>query len=264
MERFEAAGVGYVLEADSAGLVPGKKGEPFGCFSVDADLIVVLGGDGTILWTVRQLGREVKPIAAINTGTLGFLTCATAEESERLVEAIVAGELEMTNRLIIEGAFEREGEVAARFVALNEVTLCRGADSRVIHVNAWIDDVPANRYTGDGLILATPTGSTAYSLSAGGPLVQPGSDVLVVTPICPHTLANRPLVVSAGSEIVFEIPEQRDGLSLLVDGQLVTAIEEPGRVTMRRAGFSLPLASLPGQNFFGVLHQKLGWTGSAV
>lgn len=94
--------------------------------------------------------------------------------------------------------------------------------------------------------------------------MQPGSEVLVVTPICPHTLANRPLVVSAKSEVVFDVPEQRDGLSLLVDGQLVAAIEEPGRVTMRKADFDLPLIALPGQNFFGVLHQKLGWTGSAV
>lgn len=256
-------GVSFVLEDETACLAE-RNGVPFDRLSEQIDLLLVLGGDGTILWVLRQLREAIKPIAAINTGTLGFLTCATEEESEVLVNAIVAGTYETTDRVVIQGQLERGGKVIDEFFGLNEVTLCRGVDSRVIHVEAHISGLPANRYTGDGLILATPTGSTAYSLSAGGPLVQPGANVFAVTPICPHTLANRPLVVSADSEIVFEVPEQRDDLALMVDGQLVASIVEPASVSMRKADFSLPLVSLPGQNFFGVLHQKLGWTGSAI
>lgn len=264
ISQLDEKKVEYVFEEETADFIGADSGVNFDSIEEKIDLLLVLGGDGTILWVLRQLKEKIKPIAAINTGTLGFLTCATEEESARLIEAIVTGEYETTNRVVIEGHFETGGKIRKRFFGLNEVTLCRGVDSRVIHVEAIINDQPANRYTGDGLILATPTGSTAYSLSAGGPLVQPGANVFAVTPICPHTLANRPLVVSADSKIVFEAPEQRDDLALMVDGQLVASITEPATVSMKKADFSLPLISLPGQNFFGVLHQKLGWTGSSI
>ncbi|MCG8600385.1 MAG: NAD(+)/NADH kinase [Verrucomicrobiales bacterium] len=264
ISQLDEKKVEYVFEEETAAFIGADSGVNFDSIEEKIDLLLVLGGDGTILWVLRQLKEKIKPIAAINTGTLGFLTCAMEEESTKLIDGIVTGEYETTDRVVIEGQFESGGRVRNRFYGLNEVTLCRGVDSRVIHVEAIINDQPANRYTGDGLILATPTGSTAYSLSAGGPLVQPGANVFAVTPICPHTLANRPLVVSADSKIVFEAPEQRDDLALMVDGQLVASITEPATVSMKKADFSLPLISLPGQNFFGVLHQKLGWTGSSI
>ena len=136
--------------------------------------------------------------------------------------------------------------------------------SRVIHVEAHINDKLANRYTGDGLILSSTTGSTAYSLSAGGPLVQPDANVFVITPICPHSLANRPLVVDASSRILFESPKQRDDLSLLVDGQLVAVLSGNARIHLRRAAFSLTLVSMTDQDFYDVLHQKMGWTGTSI
>ncbi|MEN8714593.1 MAG: NAD(+)/NADH kinase [Verrucomicrobiales bacterium] len=256
--------VKYVLEKQTAEFIGEEAGTSFADICDKIDLLLVLGGDGTILWVLRQLREKVKPIAAINTGTLGFLTCATEEESSVLIDALVTGDYETTERLVIEGRFETGGKVVNRFVGLNEVTICRGVDSRVIHVEAIINGQSANRYTGDGLILATPTGSTAYSLSAGGPLLQPGANVFAITPICPHTLANRPLVVGADSKVVFEAPEQRDDLALMVDGQLVASVNQPSTISMQKASFCLPLISLPGQNFFGVLHQKLGWTGSAI
>ncbi|MEM9017467.1 MAG: NAD(+)/NADH kinase [Verrucomicrobiota bacterium] len=264
IRKFESKAVEIVLEDESACFAGLENGARFDSIAEQVDLFVVLGGDGTILWVLRQLQERIKPIAAINTGTLGFLTCAREHESRELVEAISTGNFEQTDRVIIQGRFEMNGEVIEEFVGLNEVTLCRGVDSRVIHVEASIDGKFANRYTGDGLILATPTGSTAYSLSAGGPLIQPGSNVFAITPICPHTLANRPLVVSASSEVIFDAPEQRDDLSLLVDGQLVRSISDPARIIMGPADFSLPLISLPGQDFFGVLHRKMGWAGSTL
>jgi NAD+ kinase len=264
VKRLRDGGLTVLLEERTAALVKLPDGVPLDQLSDRIDLLVVLGGDGTILWVLRQMGEKIKPIAAINTGTLGFLTCATAEESGQLVEALVSGAYTFSERLLLAGDLEREGRIEASFVALNEVTLCRAVASRVIHVEAHINDKLANRYTGDGLILSTPTGSTAYSLSAGGPLVQPDANVFVITPICPHSLANRPLIVDASNRIIFESPKQRDDLSLLVDGQLVAVLSDNARVHLRRADFSLTLVSMSNQDFYDVLHQKMGWTGTAI
>ncbi|MDP4582686.1 MAG: NAD(+)/NADH kinase [Verrucomicrobiales bacterium] len=262
--QLRKGGLTVLLEERTAALVKLPDGVPLDQLSDRIDLLVVLGGDGTILWVLRQMGDRIKPIAAINTGTLGFLTCATAGESGQLVEALVSGSFTLSERLLIAGDLEREGRLEASFVALNEVTLCRAVASRVIHVEAHINDKLANRYTGDGLILSSPTGSTAYSLSAGGPLVQPDANVFVITPICPHSLANRPLVVDATSRILFESPKQRDDLSLLVDGQLVAVLSGNARIHLRRAAFSLTLVSMTDQDFYDVLHQKMGWTGTSI
>ena len=262
--QLRKGGLTVLLEERTAALVKLPDGVPLDQLSDRIDLLVVLGGDGTILWVLRQMGDRIKPIAAINTGTLGFLTCATAGESGQLVEALVSGSFTLSERLLIAGDLEREGRLEASFVALNEVTLCRAVASRVIHVEAHINDKLANRYTGDGLLLSSPTGSTAYSLSAGGPLVQPDANVFVITPICPHSLANRPLVVDATSRILFESPKQRDDLSLLVDGQLVAVLSGNARVHLRRAAFSLTLVSMTNQDFYDVLHQKMGWTGTSI
>jgi len=261
---FDARGIETKVESESAKFAALPGGIPIEEIGDRVDLLVVLGGDGTILWLLRQLQGKIKPVAAINTGTLGFLTCSVADECESLVEALATGSYETTCRLLIEGHLIVGGRVSESFVALNEVTLCRGVNSRVIHVEAWVDGRFANRYTGDGLILATPTGSTAYSLSAGGPLVQPWAEVFVITPICPHTIANRPFVLESASEIVFKAPQQRDDLSLLVDGHHLAAVTEPAELRLKRAGFSLPLISLAGEDFYGVLRQKLGWTGTAI
>lgn len=262
--QLRKGGLTVLLEERTAALVKLPDGVPLDQLSDRIDLLVVLGGDGTILWVLRQMGDRIKPIAAINTGTLGFLTCATAGECGQLVEALVSGSFTLSERLLIAGDLEREGRLEASFVALNEVTLCRAVASRVIHVEAHINDKLANRYTGDGLILSSPTGSTAYSLSAGGPLVQPDANVFVITPICPHSLANRPLVVDASSRILFESPKQRDDLSLLVDGQLVAVLSGNARIHLRRAAFSLTLVSMTDQDFYDVLHQKMGWTGTSI
>ena len=262
--QLRKGGLTVLLEERTAALVKLPDGVPLDQLSDRIDLLVVLGGDGTILWVLRQMGDRIKPIAAINTGTLGFLTCATAGESGQLVEALVSGSFTLSERLLIAGDLEREGRLEASFVALNEVTLCRAVASRVIHVEAHINDKLANRYTGDGLILSSPTGSTAYSLSAGGPLVQPDANVFVITPICPHSLANRPLVVDATSRILFESPKQRDDLSLLVYGQLVAVLSGNARIHLRRAAFSLTLVSMTDKDFYDVLHQKMGWTGTSI
>ncbi|MGB0152451.1 MAG: NAD(+)/NADH kinase [Verrucomicrobiales bacterium] len=264
LDRFEKASIEVILDDRTSDFIGQPGGLPLPELSDAVDILVVLGGDGTILWVLRQLEDRIKPIAAINTGTLGFLTCATEEESGKLVEALATGNYQRTDRIVIRGEFLHDGEVKHEFVALNEVTFSRGVGARVIHVEAWVDGRMANRYTGDGLIVATPTGSTAYSLSAGGPLVQPGANVFVVTPVCPHTLADRPLVVGAASLVSLKAPEQRDDLALYIDGRLTAEVSDPAEVRLKLADFQLPLISLPDQNFFTVLHRKMGWAGSAV
>lgn len=264
LKRFRGKGIELFVEKQTALDAGEVSSLSLHEVAENSDLLVILGGDGTILYMLRQLEKKIKPIAAINTGSLGFMTCATEHESEAFVEAIADGSYSFTDRTIIRCLIKIPDEEPIECFGLNEVTLSRKNDSRVIHVEATIDGLFANRYTGDGLIIATPTGSTAYSLSAGGPLVDPGSDCFVLTPVCPHTLANRPMILDAHSKIDLKIPEQRDQLSVMVDGQLISDITGEAHIEIERADFVMPLASLPGQNFFRVLHQKLGWTGSAI
>lgn len=262
--QFNERSVPILIEEEAAEQINAKGGVPLLELADRSDMLIILGGDGTILYNLRKLGNKVKPVAAINTGTLGFLTCATADESRKLVDCLLSGEYSISNRTVISCELTHNGEEPKTFSALNEVTIGRGMNSRVVHVEAHVNGLSANRYTGDGLIIATPTGSTAYSLSAGGPLVEPGANVFIVTPICPHTVANRPLVIGGSSEISLLIPDQRDDLSMTIDGKLVAEIGQEASIEIKMADFQLPLVSLPGQNFFGVLHQKLGWTGTSI
>ncbi len=264
--HFDESGVDYVLEGDTARFLDETSDSRLSIAEVTdrCDVLVILGGDGTILYTLRQLGSAIKPLAAINTGTLGFLTSATEDEAEHFARSIAERTYLTTDRMIIQCELQLPNGTTFSGFGLNEVTLSRKNDSRVIHVEATINGNFANRYTGDGLIIATPTGSTAYSLSAGGPLVEPSAECFLLTPVCPHALANRPMVLDADSQISLHVPIQRDQLSLMIDGQLICDINESAEVQIRRAPFVLPLISLPGQNFFGVLHQKLGWTGSTI
>jgi NAD+ kinase len=269
LTAFESAGLRTAVEATSAALLR----EPHPKLSVGtlpeiakrSDVLVVLGGDGTLLGVVGQLESAVKPIAAINVGTLGFLTCATAGEYQALVDAVAAGTFEISRRAIIEATLlDHQGNPARVVHALNEVTVARGVTSCVVHVETRVDGHFVNHYTGDGIIIATPTGSTAYSLSAGGPILEPGCGVFVMTPICPHALANRAIVFDDRREIELLVPKQHDQLLLTADGRPVCELNEPSRLRIRRAAFELPLVTLPGGSFYKVLRRKLGWFGSSV
>ena len=262
--RFHDENIEFLVEKQTARDFDFPDGKPLEEVAEKSDLLVVLGGDGTILYMLRQLVEKIKPIAAINTGTLGFMTCATEDEVDVFVRSITEQSYLVTDRTIVRCLISRPEEKPFESFGLNEVTLSRKNDSRVIHIEASINGLFANRYTGDGLIISTPTGSTAYSLSAGGPLVEPGANCFILTPICPHTLANRPLVLGADCEIDLQVPVQRDQLSVMVDGQFITDIDTSAKIKIEKAPFCLPLVSLPGQNFYGVLHQKLGWTGSTI
>lgn len=271
LSAFESHGVETGVETESASLLkgphPGLEVSDLPDLARRSDVLVVLGGDGTLLGVAGRLGETnvVKPIAAINVGTLGFLTCATANEYGALVEAIVTGSYELSRRSLIEATLLPEkGRPPLTIHALNEVTVVRGATSCVVHVETRVDGVFVNHYTGDGIILATPTGSTAYSLSAGGPILEPECDVFVMTPICPHALANRAIVFDNRREIELLVPNQTDQLLFTADGRPVCELNEPARIRIARAPFQLPLVTLPGGSFYTVLRRKLGWFGSAV
>ncbi|MCB1232862.1 MAG: NAD(+)/NADH kinase [Verrucomicrobiae bacterium] len=269
ISAFEAREIPVGVETASAELLKeahhGLSIAELDELAANSDVLIVLGGDGTLLGVVGQLGEAVKPIAAINVGTLGFLTCATAEEYQTLVDAIADGSYEVSPRTIIEATLRHGNDQPDQVVhALNEVTVVRCATPRLPHFKTRADAPLVNHYTGDGIIVATPTGSTAYSLSAGGPILEPGCGVFVMTPICPHALANRAIVFDDSREIELLVPDQRDHLLLTADGRLVGELTEPSRLKIRRASAELPLVTLPDGSFYRVLRRKLGWFGSSI
>ncbi|MDR3401620.1 MAG: NAD(+)/NADH kinase [Chthoniobacter sp.] len=229
-----------------------------------SDLLLVLGGDGTILQVLHELCDEFRPILGINLGTLGFLTCVGAAAWRDAIEAIASGTYRLSERTLLDVEVVRDGKSLGRYIALNDAVISRGELSRLIKLNVIVDEANLSEYNADGLIVATPTGSTAYSLSAGGPVLTPNSGVFVVTPICPHVLTMRPVLVSDTSNIEI-IPSPREpDVFLTLDGQNSVRILAGDLIRITKAPQRLPLAMLPGMSFFEVLRQKLKWSGTAI
>ena len=251
-----------LVENATAALVGGTSDHAVPDLARDTDLLVVLGGDGTILNTVRQLEDFMKPVFGINVGTLGFLTCAASTEYVEAVRCIVAGEMTFSDRSLIEVGIHERGERRA-IIGLNDAVLSRGAISRLIRLRTRVNGEEITEFNADGLIIATPTGSTAYSLSAGGPILTPDSGALVITPICPHVLTNRSIIV--GENSVIEIDAEPDhAVYLTIDGSGPIELDPGAVVTIRKSAHVLPLASIPGVSFFSVVRQKLKWRGSNI
>ena len=228
------------------------------------EMLIVLGGDGTILQVLHALGEKLRPLLGINIGTLGFLTTVSAAEHLRAVEAIVAGDFSLSERTLLKVDVLREGRVTSSRIALNDAVISRGELSRLIRLAVRIGPDALTEYNADGLIVATPTGSTAYSLSAGGPILAPDSDVFVLNPICPHVLTNRAVIVSDHSPIEITPADLQSSIFLTLDGQTAQHIQPGESIRITKAPQRLPLASLPGVSYFEVLRQKLKWSGAAV
>lgn len=229
-----------------------------------ADLLVVLGGDGTILNVVAELGDLIKPVFGINVGSLGFLTCANSSACAEAVECIAAGEMVFSERTLLDVTVKVAGKVSATMTGLNDAVFSRGEVSRLIRLKTQVNGEPLTEFNADGLIVATPTGSTAYSLSAGGPILAPDSGAFVITPICPHVLTNRSIIVDESALIDVEVTEREYPVFLTVDGREPLHIDAGSIVEIKKSRRVLPLASLPGVSFFGVVRQKLKWSGSNV
>jgi NAD+ kinase len=229
-----------------------REDVPDGC-----DLVVVMGGDGTLLSAARAIrGREI-PLFAVNLGGLGFLTAITKEELLPELARALRGEHVVAKRKLLRVHVVRNGVKVGCYEALNDVVITKAAIARMIDIEALVDDMFVCSYKADGLIVSTPTGSTAYSLSAGGPIIYPSVGAFCITPICPHTLTNRPVVVS--SESVISIICKSESSFLTIDGQVGEPVDAGDRVECCLSEHSLHLVRPPNQMFFDVLRQKLKW-----
>jgi NAD+ kinase len=223
-----------------------------------ADLILVFGGDGTMLSVARLSRGSNAPILGINLGSLGFLTAATLGELYPALEAVLCGEHKIDHRGLLKAEITKQDGQVQNYHALNDIVINKGALARIIRMDALINDDYTATFLADGLIISTPTGSTAYSLSAGGPIVFPRLGSMVITPICPHTLTNRPLVVPADSRIRILL---RDGEEVMVtmDGQIGLALVEGEEVLCTESEYQVHLVQPFDRSFFDVLRQKLKW-----
>jgi len=224
-----------------------------------ADLLVVLGGDGTLLATARLLDDRDVPILAVNLGSLGFLTDITLDEMLSALEDVLAGRHRLEERRRLYAEVDRGGRVVARYHALNDVVLHKSALARILDFDVSIDGRFVSGFRADGLIVSTPTGSTAYSLSAGGPIVLPSVDAMVVTPIAPHMLSNRPLVIPGSAQIEVQVSSPGESAYVTVDGQVGEELDTGARVRLRASDRPVHLVAPPTRDYFQVLRSKLHW-----
>jgi len=228
---------------------------------VGADLAIVFGGDGAILSAARRLGRNQIPLLGVNLGKFGFLASFTLEDFKRLLSDILTGKFKPSPRMMLKCTVMRGGRAISRSLALNDVVVSRGALSRLIYVRLHIGEELVTTYAGDGLIISTPVGSTAHSLSAGGPIVEPHMRAFIVTPICAHTLTDRPLILDSGKKISVTFAGSPETVGLTVDGQVYVELNKDDMIKVERAPVTLKLVEMHERSYFEALHTKLGWGG---
>ena len=227
--------------------------------AADADLVIVLGGDGTLLSAARAIdGREV-PLFPVNLGGLGFLTAITMDELYPELERAFRGEHRIGKRKLLHCELIRSEGVVGEYEALNDVVVTKSAIARIVDLDVHVDHMFVGRYKADGLIVATPTGSTAYSLSAGGPIIFPSVAAICMTPICPHMLTNRPVIVPDTSVVRIICQAEDDSAFLTIDGQIGEPLKKSDQIVCRSSQHTLMLIRPPRMLFFDVLRQKLKW-----
>lgn len=225
-----------------------------------ADLIIAIGGDGTFLRTARMFSDSSQPIFGINRGRLGFLTEFNPEEYKPYLEQVLQGNISITERISLEARLIKKNGESIDLCFINDAVISRGALSRAITIEIEVDGLFLNSYAGDGLIVSTPTGSTAYSLSAGGPIITPVStNVLLLTPICPHTLGMRPMILPVTSVLRAKIVSEERNLVLTIDGQDAYNVSGEDVIQFNRSEKKIYLITHPDKNFYAILREKLGW-----
>ncbi len=225
----------------------------------DIDMLITLGGDGALLGGARWAGPAGTPVLGVNLGRLGFLTAVSLEQMDDAIGSIAAGDYVIDERMALQVSTEDGDAAVEPYYALNDAVLHRGGLVRVVTLKVWVDEEEVGLYRGDGVIVATPTGSTAYSLSAGGPVLDPRLDAIVITPICPHTMAVRPLVLRATAQITIEVVASPERLMLTIDGQVGSDLKLGDRIIVRKNDRPARLVRLPGQSFHSLLRHKLRW-----
>ncbi|MFQ5509202.1 MAG: NAD(+)/NADH kinase [Leptospirillia bacterium] len=228
------------------------------------DLIVVLGGDGTLLSMARLMVDFDVPLLGVNLGSLGFLTEVPREEMISTLEMVLAGNVIIERRLLLKAEVLRQGELVASSYCLNDVVVSKGTLARMIRLRVSVDGKFMTGLRADGLIVATPTGSTAYCLSAGGPIVHPASDVMVLTPISPHVLTNRPVIVPDNAQIEIQLTSDEEASMVTFDGQVGFSLRSGDMIHMRAAENRLHLIVSPERNYYEVLRTKLKWGGELI
>jgi len=259
VEKVNSLGVEVYLESKLADLASCGNSTELENIHKHSDVVIVLGGDGTFLGVSRILSGTDIPVVGINMGYLGFLTEVTREEALELVDIIADGSYEVENREMISAKVIRENKQYCNYDVLNDVVISRGIVSRVVDLALEIDDKQISTFKADGLILATPTGSTAYSLSAGGPIVFPALPLMIITPICPHTLTYRPLVVSNKRIIRVRSLSDTTQLHLTLDGQISFDLMAGDVVEVTKSEKSVKFIRSPFRDYFSILKTKLMW-----
>lgn len=245
---------------DECAAYVGATPESREALAAHVDLILVLGGDGTLLSVARATGTRAVPILGVNLGRLGFLTEVNVDELFPALEKVLSGATRIESRMRLDVRVMRDGRELGAYQALNDAVLTKTTLSRMIDLDAWADGSHVTTYHADGLILSTPTGSTAYSLSAGGPLLLPGLDAIVLTPICPHSLTQRPLVLPRGCEIEIVVQSPgTDDVALTVDGQEGMPLVDQDRIVARASAHPVSIVGSPFRSRYEILHAKLRW-----
>lgn len=258
LEQLEAAGASVVMEAEAAGAL----GRLDLALPVDAwddlDAVVVVGGDGALLRAARVMtGCEI-PVLAVNVGRLGFLTAVDHTELPQALPRLLAGDFHVEERMMLKARLLRSTDIVAEMVALNDVVVNRGTFARIIRIETTVNEELVFDYSGDGIIVATPTGSTGYSLSAGGPIVNPGIDAFILTPICPHALASRSVLARADEEVTVRVTASHADIMMTVDGQVGFSVASGDAVQIERAPHPIRLVRLGARRFYRELSERLG------
>ena len=256
---LRARSIGVILDTTSAALLGEQGGVQKTQLASKADVLLVLGGDGTMLNAARLAGERGIPILGVNMGGLGFLTEVRMENLYPSLERVFANDFVLDERLMLQTHIHRHGETVARGVVLNDVVISKGTLARMIEVKIFIQGQFVTNLRGDGVIVSTPTGSTAYSLSAGGPIIDPAVQSLMVTPICPHTLTHRPLIVPGTAEIEISLTSRDDGAMATLDGQVGVAMVQGDTVEIKMSEHRTRLIRFPESGYYEVLREKLKW-----
>jgi len=256
---LRARSIDVVLDTTSAILLGEQGGYQKTQLANNADVLLVLGGDGTMLNAARLAGERSIPILGVNMGGLGFLTEVRLENLYPSLERVFANDFVLDERLMLRTHIHRHGETVAKGEVLNDVVISKGTLARMIELKIAIQGRFVTNLRGDGLIVSSPTGSTAYSLSAGGPIIDPAVQSLILTPICPHTLTHRPLIVPGNAEIDVTLTSKDDGAMATLDGQVGVAITQEETVVIQTSEHRTRLIRFPESNYYDVLREKLKW-----
>ncbi len=259
VDWLHARGVECLVEEELAASSPRLEGCPRDGLPSTVDLLVVLGGDGTLLSAARLLAGSPVPLLGVNAGGLGFLTEITLEELFPVMEQLLRGEVTIIHRGMLDTVVRRNGEEMLRQRVLNDVVVNKGALARIIDLETYIDDDYLATFKADGLIISSPAGSTAYNLSAGGPIVHPALRSMIITPICPHTLTNRPIILPDDRTIRISVGSADGAVYLTLDGQVGYEVKQGDLLQVSISPLPLRLIKSPNRSFFQVLRDKLRW-----